>query len=236
VPRAVYPTPHGNQPGYLAVPEGAGPWPGVVVVHEVFGLNDDIRRIADRFAATGYVALAPDLYAGGFKLGCIMAAFRQLRARQGTMFDDLEAARQVVAGRPDSTGQVGVIGFCMGGGFALAAAPRGSFGAASVNYAHVPGDAEQLLKGACPVVGSYGARDRTMPGAAHRLDMALAVDGVPRDVKEYPEAGHSFMNHHDGPVFWVLGKVMGAGYHGPSAEDAWTRILAFFGEHLRKIV
>lgn len=233
MPDVTFPTPRGNQPGYLATPAGDGPWPGVVVVHEIFGLNDDIRRIADRFAENGYLALPPDLYAGGWKLACIIAAFRQMRARQGSMFDALDAARAVLAGRDDCTGRVGVAGFCMGGGFALLAAPRYPFGASSVNYGQVPEDADQLLAGACPIVGSYGAKDRGARGAAQRLDLALAVNRVPQDVKEYPDAGHSFMNHHDGRLTDVLGRVIGAGYHGPSAEDAWARVLAFFGEHLR---
>ena len=232
MPDVTFPTPRGNQPGYLAKPEGDGPWPGVVVVHEIFGLNDDIRQIADRFAANGYLTLAPDLFAGGWKLACIVAAFRQLKARQGEMFDALDAARAVLVGRDDCTGQVGVAGFCMGGGFALLAAPRFAFGASSVNYGQVPEDADALLAGACPIVGSYGAQDRGTRGMAERLDLALAVNGVPHDVKEYPEAGHSFMNRHDGPITQVLGKVIHAGYSGPAAEDAWTRILAFFGQHL----
>ena len=232
MPSAIYPTPHGNQPGYLATPTGSGPWPGMVVVHEIFGLTDDICRVADRFAENGYVALAPDLYGAGSKLGCIVAAFRQLRAGQGPMFDDLAAARAVVADRPDCTGRVGVVGFCMGGGFALLLAPRGGFDASAVNYGRVPADADAVLYGACPIVASYGARDRGLRGAAERLEQALAANSVPHDVKEYREAGHSFMNRHEGRVFDLLGKVMGAGYHGASAEDAFARIFAFFGEHL----
>jgi carboxymethylenebutenolidase len=90
-----------------------------------------------------------------------------------------------------------------------------------------------VLAGACPVVASYGGRDRALPGAAERLETRLRATGVEHDVKEYPDAGHSFLNRHAfGPTAPLL-RVAGVGYHGPSAEDAWGRILRFFDEHLR---
>ncbi|HZD37216.1 MAG TPA: dienelactone hydrolase family protein [Actinomycetes bacterium] len=222
----------GPLPGYLATPTAGGPWPGVVVIHEAFGLNDDIRRIADRFAAHGYLALAPDFFAWGSRPACVRAAFRELVAGSGRMFDELDDARTYLAGLADCSGQVGVIGFCLGGGFALLAAPRG-FGASSVNYGRVPDDAERLLAGACPIIASYGGRDRQLRAHPGKLDRALTALGVEHDVKVYPEAGHSFLNHHSGALAMVLERVFGVGHHGPSAEDAWQRILAFFDAHLR---
>ena len=219
--------------GHLSVPPvGAGPWPGVVVLHEAFGLNDDIRQQAGRFAAAGYLALAPDLYSAGGAWRCVRATFRAVMAGHGKAFDDIEAARQWLGARPDCTGRVGVVGFCLGGGFALATAARG-FGAASANYAHLPKDLDGVLRGACPIVASYGGKDRTLRGTAATLESALARAGVEHDVEEYPEAGHSFLNRHDLGPGGALLRVAGVGYHGPSAEDAWRRILRFFEANLR---
>jgi carboxymethylenebutenolidase len=205
----------------------------VVVIHEAFGLSDDIKRIADRFAEHGYLALAPDFFAGGgSRLACVRAAFRELKEAAGPTFDSLDAARAWLAGRDGCSGAVGVIGFCMGGGFALLAAPRSGFGAASVNYGRVPDDAERMLTGACPIVASYGGKDRGLRGHPERLERALTAAGVEHDLKTYPDAGHSFMNHNAGAIVTLLGVVFGVGYHGPSADDAWRRILAFFDTHL----
>jgi carboxymethylenebutenolidase len=218
---------------HLAVPPASpGPWPGVVVIHELFGLTDDIREQAGRLAAAGYLAVAPDLFSAGGKVRCIRSVFRALSTGSGAPLDDIESARTWLAGHVDCTGRVGVIGFCMGGGFALLTATRG-FDASAPNYGVVPDDAEAVLAGACPIVASYGGRDRGLRGAAARLETALETAGVEHDVKEYPDAGHSFMNRHGlGPAGPLL-RVGGIGYHGPSAEDAWGRILRFFDEHLR---
>jgi carboxymethylenebutenolidase len=226
----------GSASGYrahLAVPPvGEGPWPGVVVLHEAFGLTNDIREHADRLAAAGYLAVAPDLYSDGGARKCLVATFRAEASGTGKAFDDIEAARTLLTGRGDCTGKVGVLGFCLGGGFALATAARG-FDAAAPNYAHLPKDLDGALQGACPVVASYGRRDKTLKGAAAKLEAALDHAGVEHDVKEYPDAGHSFLNRHNlGPLGPVL-RVTGIGYHSPSAQDAWQRILAFFAERLK---
>ncbi|MEA2241209.1 MAG: carboxymethylenebutenolidase [Solirubrobacteraceae bacterium] len=211
-------------------PVGDGPWPGVVVLHEAFGLIDDIRQQADRLAASGYLAVAPDLYSAGGAVRCIRATFRSLMSGRGGAFDDIEAVRGWLRERPDCTGRVGVIGFCMGGGFALMTAR--DFDVSAANYAHLPKDLDAVLRGACPIVASYGGKDRTLRGTAAELESALERAGVAHDVKEYPGAGHSFLNSHPfGPAGALL-RVAGVGYHGPSAEDAWRRILRFFDAQL----
>jgi carboxymethylenebutenolidase len=106
MPDISYPVADGTAPGYLAIPSsGPGPWPGVVVIHEAFGLNDDIRKKADELAGRGYLALAPDLYDGKFWIRCVRSAIGQLRAQSGPAFTALDAARESLAARADSTGR-----------------------------------------------------------------------------------------------------------------------------------
>jgi carboxymethylenebutenolidase len=226
------PAPHGPLPGYLALPAGDTKGSGVIVLPEVFGLNDDIRAHADRLASAGYVAFAPDLYSWGAKMRCIAATVATLSKGSGRAFDDIEAARVFLAGHERSTGRVGIIGFCMGGGFALACAPQGRYGAVAPNYGQVRKDAARLLADACPVVGSYGAKDWMMPKHAARLEQALTAAGIPHDVKEYPDTGHSFLNRHEGMAA-TMDHILRTGYRPAAAEDAWTRILAFFADHLQ---
>jgi carboxymethylenebutenolidase len=227
-----FPAPGGELKGYVSEPIGAGPWPGVIVIMDLFGLGDDIRDQTDRLAAAGFLAFAPDLYSGrGVK--CVIATLKASRSGTGRAYEEIEAARQWLIDRSDCTGRTGIIGFCMGGGFALMLAPSGGYRAASVNYGEVPQDAATRLVGACPVIGSYGGEDRSMPGRASRLEGVLGDLGIPHDVKEYPDAGHSFLNRFNtGPVLGQFISLLGVGYHHDSAQDAWRRIFTFFDAHL----
>ena len=217
---------------HLAVPRGAGPWPGVVVLHEAFGLTADTRAQADRLAAEGYLAVAPDLFTAG-RLRCLRSVFAAMLSGAGPAFGDIEATRLWLAARPECTGRTGVIGFCLGGGFALGAAAHG-FDAAAPNYGRLPRTAPEGLRGACPVVASYGGEDPSLRGAAAELEGVLTGLGVEHDVREYPGAGHSFLNRETGVVPHVMRVTGLGGYHEPSAADAWRRILVWFDRHLRE--
>ena len=224
--------PAGKLPGYLAQPVGQGPWPGVVVIHDAFGLSGDIKRICDRLALAGYLTLAPALFRRGNRLACVVSTLRAMATGSGAAIDDIVAARDHLASDAGCTGKVGIVGFCMGGGFALQMAPRGVFDAAAPNYGNLPKSLEGL-RGACPTVASYGAKDRTLPGAAAKLEKVFTDGNVPHDVKEYPEVGHSFMNDFGtpAPLQFVVGAA-GFLYSEPEAEDAWQRIDTFFQQHL----
>ena len=226
-------TGHGEMPAYLAMPAGEGPWPGVVVIHDALGLSRDTREQADWLAGEGFLAVAPDLFFWGSRAVCLWSLIRGWRP-----LGDLDLTRAWLAERGECTGRVGVIGFCMGGGFALMLAPDHDFAAASVNYGGLDDETERALPRACPIVASYGARDR-WPGVRNipaRLEPVLAASGIDHDIKVYPGAGHGFLNKH-GPSDLTFGdrllaRLVAAGYHEPSAEDARVRILAFFRQHL----
>lgn len=222
----------GDRTAVYARPTGAGRWPGVVMLHEAFGINDVLRRQVDRLAAAGFVVVAPDLLGEGPRFACIKRTFQSLAARQGRPFEVISEARRWVGDQRECSGRVGVIGFCMGGGFALVVAADG-FDAASVNYGMIPADVDEVLAGTCPIVASYGAKDR-MSGGVTRLAAALEAQRVDYDVKVYRHAGHSFLN--DAPVGPVLlrplMKIAGVGPEPESAAHAWQRIEAFFRRHL----
>ncbi|MFL6238883.1 MAG: dienelactone hydrolase family protein [Actinomycetes bacterium] len=237
MPNVHFRTSDGELPGYFASPSGPGPWPGVVVIMDALGMTADLRANTDRIAAQGYVALAPDLYARRGRLRCITATIRASRSGHGPAYADIDAARRFLGERDDCTGRVGIIGFCMGGGFALMCGLSGDYSASSVNYGFVPDDIDERLGAGdmCPVVGSFGKRDVTLRGHAGRYETALSTAGVPHDIKEYDGVGHSFLNRlpgNQGPMKPLL-RVSGFAYDGDVANDAWSRIFAFFDQHLR---
>jgi carboxymethylenebutenolidase len=219
-------------------PPGDGPFPAVLVLHESFGLNGDIRRIAGRFAQAGYVAVAPDLYSHGTRLVCLTRVIvDMLRGGVSREIADILAVRNVLVERPEvDPERIAIAGFCQGGGFALVAGTQPGFRAVAVNYGEVP-DSSESLRGVCPVVASYGSRDKLFGrGAAQRLDRHLDALGVPHDVKTYDGVGHSFFSKADGWQGWLarVPTPLAVGYDEAAAEDGWRRMLSFFEEHVRR--
>ena len=153
-------------------------------------MTTDLKRITDRFAASGYLALAPALYRGhGPKITCMIATIRSHFTGRGAAYDDLLAAREYLIADSACTGKVGLAGFCQGAGFCLQLAPSGLFDATAPSYGLLPKDVEKLRQ-SCPLVASFGANDPIVPrGTGAKLEAVLAKGQVPHDVKEYPDVG-----------------------------------------------
>lgn len=217
----------------LSIPRGQGPWPAVVVIHEILGLNADIRRITAKLADHGYAAVAPDLFrARGAMPFCVVRTLTDLLRGDGPSFENLETVRNWLNAQPFADAKrSAVVGFCMGGGFALLFAARRPLQAAAAFYGDVPKDAAALRE-ICPLTGGYGQRDRIFGPQGKRLLEHLDSLGIDHDVKLYPDAGHSFMSEHRGLKGW-LGALspMHARYDEAATADSWKRLFAFFDRH-----
>ena len=219
-----FPTEPAGGGGFLAAPATAGKHPALIVIQEWWGVNDWVREQTERFARQGYVALAVDLYRG-------KAATTQDEAHElmrGLPHDramaDLKAGFAYLAARKDVDGRrIGVIGWCMGGGYALdlaVAEPR--LAAAVINYGHLMVDGKTIASIKPPLLGNFGAEDRGIPVAdVKAFDAALKKAGKSSDIKIYEGAGHAFMNPNNT-----------GGYVKSAADDAWARIDAFLAKRL----
>ena len=227
----VFPTSDGTMPAVLTLPDEAeGPVPGLLMIYEIFGMSDEMRRVARDLAAEGYAVLIPDLFARGrVRALCVAATMRTMVTGSGAAMDDLEAARRWLVERPEVDGtRLGTIGFCMGGSFALLLARTGLYKVSAPFYGRPPD-----LPRSCPVVASFGGRDLGMRGAPEKLTADLEAAGVPHDIKVYPDAGHSFFTRTPGLTGQLVRRLpIHAEYHEASAQDAHRRVVAFFREHL----
>lgn len=208
--------------GYLALPEGPGPHAALIAIHEAYGLNENMRDIARRYAEQGYVTLAVDLFANRNQVICMLRFFGGMifKSTDHSGIHDLKASLDWLAARPevDAT-RVGAVGYCLGGGFAIAwACTDNRLKAIAPHYGMNPRPLEAVRR-ACPVVGSYPTADFTTE-AGRKLDIALDSYMVAHDIKIYKGTKHSFMNDRS------------PNYDAAAAGDAWQRTVAFFKEHI----
>jgi len=211
--------------GYLAEPAKPGRYPGLVVIHEWWGLNDWVKEQADKLAAQGYVALAVDLYRGKVATDPMEAHELMRGLPDDRAVRDMNAAFDYLSARQDvSRDHIGSIGWCMGGGLSLQFAihqPR--LAACVVNYGALPTDPNELQQIGAPVLGNFGADDLGItPDDVAAFKKAMESIGRRVDVKIYPGAGHAFENPNNK-----------SGYRPEAAADAWARTIAFLNKTLR---
>jgi carboxymethylenebutenolidase len=214
-----------NVSGFLALPDGGGKHPAIVVIHEWWGLNDQVKEDAQKLAAQGFVALAVDLYRGKVAATADEAHELMRGVPDDRGIRDLEAAFAYLAARPDvKPGKIGSVGWCMGGGWSIKLAmSEPKLAACAVNYGSLPTEAASIAKIKAPVLGNFGADDRGItPESVRAFDAAMKAAGKPVDVKIYDGAGHAFENPNNKD-----------GYRPEAAADAWSRMEGFFKKTLQ---
>lgn len=211
--------------GYLALPGGAGKHPGLVVIHEWWGLNDQIKDEARKFAAEGYVALAVDLYRGKVATSPEEAHELMRGEPDDRGLRDLEAAFAYLSARHDvKADKIGSVGWCMGGSWSIKlAVDQPKLAACVVNYGWLPSDPALVAKIKAPVQGNFGADDQGIPPKdVKAFEAAMKAGGKVTDIKIYDGAGHAFENPNNKQ-----------GYRPEAAADAGQRISGFFQKYLR---
>lgn len=211
--------------GYLVVPATPGKHPAIIAIHEWWGLNDWVKEQANKFAELGYVTLAVDLYRGKSTTDPMVAHELMRGLPQDRAIRDLKAAFTYLASRTDvEPGKIGVVGWCMGGGYSiLLAQNEPKLAACAVNYGALPTEPQDIAKIHAPVLGNFGADDIGIPpNAVHAFADEMKADGKTADVKIYDGAGHAFENPNNK-----------TGYRPQAAKDAWNRMVAFFMANLQ---
>jgi carboxymethylenebutenolidase len=212
--------------GYLAVPEGEGPFPALILIHEWNGLVDRVRQVADAFADEGYVALAADLYRGqtGSDRDENVALMQAAREDMEAVIANLDAAQQLLRERSDVTGKVGVMGWCFGGGIALSYALGGEqHDATAIFYGSLIEDPAVLAGLNHPVYGTFAEMDQGIPpDQVERFAAALDSIGIDNDIHVYDAVNHGFWLRVD----------QDRELREEPAHDAWTRLKRFLSRVL----
>jgi len=212
-------------PGYLAKPDGSGPFPGVVVIQEWWGLDDHIQDVTNRFAREGFAALAPDLYRGQVAKEPDEARKLAMELDHPKAIKDIQGAVDYLIAQPFvQPKKAGVVGFCMGGGLSLLMSYTGkNLGAVVVFYGRGELDDAKAQQVSAPLLGLFGEADQGIPVEGVRAnERKLQAHGKTAEFVIYPGAPHAFFNDTRPHI-----------YHKEAAEDAWRRTLAWFREHLR---
>lgn len=207
---------------YLAHPIGEGPWPGILVIQEWWGLEPHMFDVAQRFAREGYVALMPDLFHGNVTNDATEAMeFLRSGFNQAEAVEELVASVQYLKGMSTCSGKVGVIGYCLGGGLALRTAiASDEVGAVNPYYGGNPDPIELVERIQCPVLGLYAERDEANRPSVPALEEALQLYNKQYECIVYPDAPHAFFNDTRDS------------YRPEAAADAWHRTMEFMGRNL----
>jgi carboxymethylenebutenolidase len=211
---------------YLAIPEGDGPFPGLIVIHEWWGLTDWIKNNADSFADDGYAALAIDLYRG--KTASDPNEARELSGSvpKERAITDLKAAYNYLQNLPNVDAEkIGSIGWCMGGGYSLQAALNiPTLDACIIAYGRLTNDINEIKKISCPVLGIFAENDPNItPEKVHEFEKLLRDEGKENHIIIFPKVSHAFMNPDNTK-----------GYSDSTADEAWNEIYSFLDENLEE--
>jgi carboxymethylenebutenolidase len=207
--------------GYLASP-ASGKGPGVIVIQEWWGLNDNIKQIADRFAAEGYLALAPDLYHGKLTAEPDEAGKMMMSMKMDEAAKDMAGAYDYLKKHGACTGKIGSVGFCLGGGLSLYVSTLRPIDATVIYYGALPGVQPDLSKVAGPVLGHYAQNDGwASPEAAAALEKQLKDLGKSVEFHQYAGTEHAFFNDTRPEV-----------YNAAASKQSWERTIAFYKKHL----
>jgi len=211
--------------GFLAEPDGKGPFPAIVVIQEWWGLTDWIKENAKRLAEQGYVALAPDLYRGKVATDPTMARRLMGGLPADRAVRDLKGAVEALAARDNvDKSRLASIGWCMGGGYSLdAAIAEPTLAGTVIYYGHLMTDPKTIASLKVPLLGNFGGQDQGIPPAdVKAFEEAVKKAGGRVDFKIYPDAGHAFASSKDPSVF-----------RPADAKDADARTDAFLSKVLK---
>lgn len=217
-----FPSENKSLNAYYARPDGAGPFPGILVIHEAFGLNQNMKDIARQFVEQGYAALVVDLFGSRSRVLCMFSIFlgMQRNSLNHAAIRDLKNSLTFLSQQAGvDPNRLGAVGYCLGGSLAIALACTDNRLKAIAPYYGMNPRPFEAVKNLCPVVGSYPGQDFTAAGG-QKLDNALDAYHIPHDIKIYPNAKHSFFNDK------------GPSYYAQAANDSWERVLAYFQEYV----